>query len=133
MRVPYPVVCALLGLVLGWLPKLLHGPIPEKFNLYFLKGWIIVWGWYTARMTIGLLVGITHWPRRWWLRGPLCGVLMILPLGFVSLGTPTCGPVCMSLNLTTGALVGLLVGGAAWVVTGRSVGCTDRPGPPTSA
>lgn len=123
VRLPYPAVCTLLGLALGWLPRFVHGPIPEKFDLYYLRGAVIVWGWYTARLLIGFLVGITHWPYRWWLRGPLCGMILILPLGFVSLGTPTCGPVCMCWNMTTGALVGLLVGAIAWLVTRRSAGC----------
>ncbi len=125
MRLPYALVCTLLGLLLGWMPWLFHGPIPEKFNLFYLRGSIIVWAWYTARMLIGFLVGITHWPRRWWLRGPVCGALMIVPLGFVSLGVPTCGPRCMFWNTTTGATVGLLVGAAAWAITRRSVGCGD--------
>ena len=119
----YVLVCALLGVVLGWLPRLFHGPIPEKFDVFLLRGSIIVWAWYTARMLIGLMVGLTHRPRRWWLRGPLCGALSMLPLGFVSLGTPTCGPTCMFWNTTSGAAVGLLVGGAAWLITGRSSAC----------
>src|SRR5262245_16701963 len=86
-RVPYPVVCALLGAVLGWLPMLVHGPIPEKFNVFYLNGSLIVWAWYSARMLIGLWVGLIRWPARWWLRGPLCGALTLLPLGFISLGT----------------------------------------------
>jgi len=89
---PYGLVCALLGIVLGWLPKLFHGPVPQKFDVFYLHGSVIVWAWYTARMFIGTLVGITHWPRQWWIRGPMCGVLTMLPLGFVSLGVPNCGP-----------------------------------------
>ncbi len=92
MRLPYPVWCALLGIVLGWLPRFFHGPIPQKFDVFYLHGSIIVWGWYTARMLIGTLVGITHTPERWWLRGPMIGALTILPLGIVSLGVPNCGP-----------------------------------------
>ena len=59
----------------------LHGPIPEKFNLFYLRGAVAVWSWYTARLLIGFMVGITCWPRRWYLRGPLCGFLMMLPPG----------------------------------------------------
>jgi hypothetical protein len=33
----------------------------------------------------------THWPARWYLRGPLCGVIMMVPVGFVALATPECG------------------------------------------
>jgi hypothetical protein len=69
----------------------LHGPIPEKYNVLYIHGATVVWGWYVARLLIGFIVGISIWPQRWWLRGPLCGVLTMLPLGFVSLATPGCG------------------------------------------
>jgi hypothetical protein len=91
--VRYRLLCTALGIVLGSLPRLLnlHGPIPEKFDVLFLRGAVAVWGWYLARATIGFLVGITRWPTSWWLRGPMCGLIMMLPLGFVSLATPRCG------------------------------------------
>jgi hypothetical protein len=88
---PYALVCTGLGLVLGWFPKLVHGPIPEKFNVLYIQGAVAVWGFYVARMAIGFWVGITRWPERWWLRGPLCGLLTMLPLGIVLLATPGCG------------------------------------------
>ncbi len=91
MRSSYALFCALLGLVLGWFPILVHGPIPEKFNILYIRGAVAVWGWYSARLLIGFLVGITRWPPRWYLRGPLCGFLMLFPLGLVSLATPGCG------------------------------------------
>jgi hypothetical protein len=87
----YLPLCVALGVALGWVPLLLHGPIPEKFDVLYIRGSIAVWGWYVARMSIGLWVGVATWPRRWWLRGPLLGVLALLPLGFVSLATPGCG------------------------------------------
>jgi hypothetical protein len=114
---PYPLVCALLGLVLGWLPWLVHGPIPQKFDLFYLKGSVIVWAWYVARMLIGFWVGVTRWPARWWLRGPLCGALVMLPLGFISLGPPTCGPMCMGVNELSGAVIGLLVAAGAQAIS----------------
>jgi hypothetical protein len=91
MRLPYPLLCTLLGLVLGWLPRLVHGPIPEKFNLLYIRGAVAVWGFYSARLLIGLLVGNTRWPARWYLRGPLCGLVMMLPVGLIALATPGCG------------------------------------------
>ena len=106
-------------MVLGWLPRLVHGPIPQKFDLFYLRGSFVVWAWYTSRMLVGFWVGVARWPERWWLRGPLCGVLVMLPLGCVSLGTPGCGPPCMLFNELTGATVGLLVGGLARVATGK--------------
>ena len=89
---PYPVFCTLAGLVLGWLPLLIHGPHPYKFTMWHLNGAVAVWGFYTARLLIGFLVGITRWPERWYLRGPLCGVVMLLPVGFIALSNPACGP-----------------------------------------
>jgi hypothetical protein len=89
--IPYPLLCTLLGLVLGWVPIFLHGPIAEKFNVLYIRGAIAVWAWYYARMAIGFYVGITRWPERWWLRGPLCGFLSIFPLGLISVATPNCG------------------------------------------
>ena len=88
---PYSRLCTLLGLVLGWLPILVHGPIPQKFNVLYIRGAVAVWGFYIAHMLIGFMVGITRWPERWYLRGPLCGVLMLLPLTFISLAMPGCG------------------------------------------
>ncbi len=91
MRIPYPLLCSLLGLVLGWFPWLVHGPIAEKYNILYIQGAIAVWGWYSARMLIGFMVGITRWPSRWYLRGPLCGFLMMFPLGLIALASPGCG------------------------------------------
>jgi hypothetical protein len=88
---PYPLVCTLLGLVLGWLPMLFHGPIKQKFDVLYIDGAIAVWGYYVARCLIGFMVGITRWPGRWWIRGPMCGFLMLLPLTVVALATPGCG------------------------------------------
>jgi hypothetical protein len=119
MRLPYPLVCTLVGFLLGWIPMLLHGPIPEKFNIFYLHGSVAVWSWYTARLLVGFLVGITCWPSRWYLRGPLCGVLMMLPPGIMSLAVPTCGPVCMFWNETTASIIGLVVAGIAFVATGK--------------
>jgi len=118
-RLPYPVLCALLGLALAWIPMFLHGPIAEKFDLLYIRGAIAVWGWYSARLLIGLLVGVTLWPERWWLRGPLCGLLAMFPLGLVSLATPGCGAPCMGWNYTTGAALGAAVAGIAFALTGK--------------
>ena len=121
-RLPYVVVCTAIGLALGWIPMLLHGPIPEKYNVLYIHGAIAVWGWYTARLLIGFVVGITWWPRPWWLRGPLVGFLMLFPLTLVSLATPGCGAPCMGWNLTSATTLGTLVAGLAWAVTGRHNG-----------
>lgn len=88
---PYVAVCVALGLVLGWIPVLLHGPIREKFNVLYIQGSIAVWGFYAARCSIGFWIAITVLPRRWYLRGPLCGFLTLLPLAIVSLAMPGCG------------------------------------------
>jgi len=90
-RVPYWPTCVGLGLLFGWLPVWLHGPIPEKFNVLYIQGSIAVWGFYAARLSIGLWVGLTSRPERWYFRGPLCGVLAMLPLTLVSLAMPGCG------------------------------------------
>jgi hypothetical protein len=116
---PYPVLCAVLGIAVGWVPMLLHGPIAAKFDVLYIDGGIAVWGWYGARLLIGALVGITWWPRPWWLRGPLCGFLMMFPLGWVSLAMPACGFTCQFWNEVTGAAIGTVVAGVAWALTGR--------------
>jgi len=56
-RLPYALLCALLGAALGWLPMLVHGPIPEKYNIRYIRGEVAVWGWYSARLLIGFLIG----------------------------------------------------------------------------
>lgn len=87
----YPILCTFLGLGLGWLPMLVHGPIPEKFNVLYIQGAIAIWAFYGARLSIGLWVGISVWPRPWWLRGPLAGAIAMLPPGLIALATPRCG------------------------------------------
>ncbi|HAC80608.1 MAG TPA: hypothetical protein DCG06_09965 [Deltaproteobacteria bacterium] len=118
-KLPYIWTCAILGLILGWLPMLFHGPIPEKFDQFYISGSWAVWAWYLSRMSIGLLLGVTVRPRTFWLRGLVVGGLVMLPLGFVSLAVPTCGPVCMGANILTGAVEGLLIVVVAWWITGR--------------
>ena len=117
----YVSICAILGVVLGWVPYFLHGPIPEKFDVFYIGGSFAVWAWYLTRMSIGLLVGVTVRPRAWWVRGPLVGGLALVPLGFISLAVPTCGPTCMGVNVGTGAGIGFVVGAIAYLLTGRSV------------
>ena len=116
--IPYTPLCTVIGLLIGWMPILVHGPIPEKYNILYIKGAIAVWGWYTARLLIGFVVGITRWPPRWYLRGPLCGFMMLFPLSLVSLATPSCGLPCMCLNLSTATTIGATVAGIAYAVTG---------------
>jgi hypothetical protein len=118
-RLGYRGLCVVLGLVVGWFPMLLHGPIPQKFDVLYINGSIAVWGFYGARLLIGLLVGITTWPERWWLRGPLCGFLLMLPPGIVLLGVPGCGGLCTLYNLLSATGIGTIVAGGAWLATGR--------------
>jgi hypothetical protein len=119
-RLGYRWVCVLLGLVVGWFPMLLHGPIPQKFDVLYIDGKVSVWGFYAARLLIGALVGLTTWPPQWWLRGPLCGLLMMLPPGIVLLGVPGCGGMCTVYNLLTATVIGFVVAGGAEVVTARA-------------
>lgn len=118
----YLLLCTLLGLSLAWIPALLHGPIPAKYDLLYINGSIAVWGWYVARSLIGFFVGNTRWPRQWYLRGPLCGFLVMFPLTLVSLATPGCGAPCMAWNLTTATTIGIVVAGLARWLTGMSSG-----------
>jgi hypothetical protein len=115
----YPVVCALLGLVVGWAPVLVHGPIAARFDAIYMRGAIAVWAFYSARLLIGFFVGITTWPRPWYARGPLCGFLLMLPPGLIALASPGCGPRCMSLNELSAMAIGATVGGLARVITGK--------------
>lgn len=115
----YTALCAVLGVVLGWIPGLVHGPIAEKWSFYGIAGGTLVWGYAFARMSIGLWVGMTGSPPQWYLRGPLCGALAMLPLGFVALANPMCGAPCMGWNTLSGAAVGFAVGGLAWSITGK--------------
>lgn len=71
---------------------LFHGPIAQKFDIYYLDGSLAVWAYYLSRLLIGFVVGIAVWPSRWYLRGPLIGALLMAPSGFFSLATPGCGP-----------------------------------------
>ena len=87
----YPLVCTIAGLVYGWLPRLVHGPIPAKLTLVRLNGALAVWTYYGSRLLIGFMVGCGVWPRTWWVRGPLYGFLLMLPPGMLALATPGCG------------------------------------------
>jgi hypothetical protein len=88
----YIVACMAAGLVLGWAPYFIHGPIPEKFDPHFIRGSMAVWAYYLPRLSIGFWVGVAVWPRRWFVRGPLVGALLLVPPGFLSLAVPECGP-----------------------------------------
>jgi hypothetical protein len=118
-RVPYPLACLVAGLLLGWLPMFFHGPIPYKFDVLGIRGDIAVWAWYLARLLIGLAVGVTIWPRPWYVRGPLCGLSLMFPLTLVNLAVPGCGAPCMFWNDVTATMIGFAVGAVAYVVTGR--------------
>lgn len=120
MTLPYALLCTLLGLAVGWIPMFLHGPIAEKFDLLYIRGDTAVWAWYVARLSIGFWIGVAAWPRAWWLRGPLCGVLAMVPLGIVSVATPGCGYPCLGWNWLTGGVIGLVVAGLAQAISGRS-------------
>lgn len=115
----YTLVCTLLGVALGWVPILFHGPIPQKFDLLYINGALGVWCYYSARMVIGFLVGTTTWPERWWLRGPLIGFLTMGPPAIMLVAIPGCGYSCMQWNLTSATLIGTTVAGVARVITGR--------------
>lgn len=115
----YVATCVALGAILGWIPSFLHGPIPEKFDVLYIQGDTAIWSYYSVRMLIGLWVGITAWPERWWLRGPLCGFVAVFPLTLVSLAMPGCREPCMAVNLTTCTALGAAVAGLAFLLTGR--------------
>ena len=90
-RLRYRLLCIGLGLLLGWVPYLVHGPIPEKFNILYIDGPVAVWAFYSARMMTGALIAASNWPRAWYVRGPLCGFVALLPVSLISLATPGCG------------------------------------------
>lgn len=117
--VPYLLVCVVLGAALGWVPKLLHGPIPYKFDIHYLHGATMMWAFYSARMLVGFWVGVSTWPEPWWLRGPLCGLVTMLPVVFISLATPECGWPCFFVNTGSAMGVGLTVAGLAFLLTGK--------------
>ena len=118
-RLGYRGVCTVLGLVVGWFPMLLHGPIPQKFDVLYIRGSVTVWGFYLSRLLIGFFVGAATWPAPWYVRGPLCGFLLMLPPGIILLGVPGCGGMCTVYNLLTATTIGFVVAGGAWMITGR--------------
>ena len=114
----YVLFCTLLGLALSWVPSYIHGPIREKWDYYYINGGWAIWTWYLARASIGFFVGISVWPTRWWVRGPLVGLLLLLPPCMMSLANPLCGLPCVAGNESTAAGMGLIVAGAAFALTG---------------
>lgn len=115
----YIVLCALVGLALSWVPAYLHGPIREKWDYYYLDGSWAVWTWYLARAAVGAFVGLTVWPARWWIRGPLIGALLLLPPCMMSMANPLCGAGCVASNESSGAGLGFIVAGIAFALTRR--------------
>jgi hypothetical protein len=128
-KVPYLAVCTALGLVLGWAPALLHGPIAEKFDVLYIEGRVAVWSYFVARCAIGFWVGATVFPRPWWLRGPLVGALVVFPLTLISVAMPGCGGPCMRANLASAAGIGFAVAGLARLLTGKDFAGDERSRP----
>ena len=60
----YLLVCTGLGLLLGWLPILVHGPIPEKFDVLYIDGSLAGWGGYIQRHAPGVWGGVATGPER---------------------------------------------------------------------
>lgn len=118
-HVPYLLVCTALGLLVGWLPILVHGPIPEKFDVLYINGQLAVWAFYSIRVLIGFWVGVATWPARWWIRGPFIGFVAFLPLSIMLLATPGCGTLCARLNTSSAVAIGTVVAGLAYLLTGR--------------
>ncbi|MFT4569664.1 MAG: hypothetical protein ACI8TX_002545 [Hyphomicrobiaceae bacterium] len=118
-RTRYVLVCTITGLLLAPLPRLVHGPIPAKFDLFYIDGSTAVWAWYVARMMIGLVFAVTVLPERWWQRGPLAGALTMFPVTIMSLAVPTCGAPCMGWNLLTGSIIGLIVSAVSYLILDR--------------
>jgi hypothetical protein len=118
-RLGYRGVCTVLGLIAGWVPMLLHGPIPQKFDVLYIQGSVTVWGFYLARLLIGFFVGNTSWPPSWYVRGPLIGFLVMLPAGIILLGVPGCRGMCTFYNQLSATIIGFSVAGVAWLATGR--------------
>jgi hypothetical protein len=119
------LICVAVGLVLGWIPTLFQGPDPQKFDIYYLYGDVAVWSFYFSRMLIGIVVGVSVWPRRWYVRGPVCGALLTAPPGIFALATPGCSPAWVFWNTVTGAVIGTVAGAAAYVATGRDHAFSD--------
>ena len=119
-RLGYLGVCTLLGLIAGWVPMLLHGPIPQKFDVLYIQGSVTVWGFYLARLLIGFFVGNTSWPAAWYVRGPLVGFLVMLPAGIILLGVPGCAGMCTFYNQLSATIIGFSVAAGAWLLTGRN-------------
>ena len=123
----YIFLCTAIGLALSWVPAYIHGPIREKWDYYYLNGGWAIWTWYLARAGVGFFVGITVWPTRWWVRGPLIGMLLLLPPCMMSLANPLCGVRCVAGNESTAAGLGLIVAGVAFALTGLQ-NAADRDG-----
>jgi hypothetical protein len=121
----YVAVSTAIGLLLGWLPALVHGPVAEKWNVHGVHGGTLVAGYFVARLSIGFWSGAVVVPRAWFLRGPICGALAMLPLGFVGLSNDLCGGPCMFWNTATAAAVGFATAGIAWSITGRHSAIDD--------
>lgn len=91
MPIPYRLLCALLGFGLGWLPMLVHGAIPQQFNLLYISR-------CGRRVRVLLRASADRLPRGDHhlagfvvLARPMCGLLMLFPLTLISLAMPGCG------------------------------------------
>ena len=60
------------------------------------------------------------------MRGPLVGALLLLPPCMMSLANPLCGLPCVAGNESTGAGLGLIVGGVAFALTRQHHAWDDR-------
>jgi hypothetical protein len=96
-------VATIFGLICGVICMMLassDAPLPLAIKLQILA----------SRTLIGFAIGISALKMKWWLHGPLMGLIFSLPLGFSGLMAVGYNPIWMiSATLVLGIIYGFII------------------------
>lgn len=96
-------IATIFGLICGVICMMLstsNAPIPLAIKMQILAN----------RTLIGLAIGISVLKMKWWIHGPLMGLVFSLPLGFSSMMATGFSPIWMfSITVLMGIIYGFII------------------------
>lgn len=99
------IIATIFGLICGiicWRLSSSGGPLPWAISLSIVTG----------RMLIGVAIGISALKMKWWLHGPIMGVIFSIPMGFSSMmaaGVKFTPTMLFTMTVVMGLIYGLVI------------------------